>query len=396
MDPFENPFSPGAGSRPPELAGREDVVSQATISLRRVIDGRGAQSQILLGLRGTGKTVLLNEIRDRAEKARFYVALVEAPENKSLAEMIYPHIRQVLRKLSALEEARHHAIRAMRALRGFASAFKIGIGDVEIGVEPEPGTADSGDLELDLSDLFESIGEAAAKADRGWALLIDEVQYLKDAELAAVIVAVHRMSQRNLPVMVFAGGLPQIAKLSGDAKSYAERLFVFPKIGALDRPDAESAIVKPLRDKGVAIRDDALSHIIKMTSGYPFFLQEWGHHSWNVADSSPIELSDAHAASNMALARLDQGFFKVRFERLTRAEVDYVRAMASLGHGPYGVNAVAAQLGKDPKSLGPRRGSIIKKGMIYSPSYGDLDFTVPLFDDFLRRLDKPPIDAPRG
>jgi AAA ATPase domain len=385
MDPLKNPFSPGAGSRPPELAGREEALTSASIALQRVILGRSAQSQIFLGLRGTGKTVLLNEVLSLAEQAGYLTSFVETPENKQLADLLYPQMRQALRKLSAIEAAKAAAILALRALRGFASVFKISLGDVEIGVEAEPGVADSGDLENDLAEMFGAIGKAAQAARKGWVLLIDEVQYLADDELAAVIVAVHRMSQRNLPVMVFAGGLPQIARLSGDAKSYSERLFVFPAVGPLDNEAARIAIRKPLQDEGVDINEDALSLILAKTSGYPFFLQEWGHHSWDCAAASPITLNDVESASIQALSRLDHGFFRVRFDRLTKAEVDYVKAMASLGAGPYKVNDVALALNKEPNSLGPRRASIIKKGMIYSPSYGDIDFTVPLFDDFLRR-----------
>ncbi|GAB5449498.1 MAG: hypothetical protein Gyms2KO_43710 [Gymnodinialimonas sp.] len=270
-------------------------------------------------------------------------------------------------------------------MRGFASVFKISAGAVEIGVEPEPGVADSGNLEIDLAEMFEAIGRAAKAAGRGWALLIDEVQYLQEEELAAIIVAVHRMSQRNLPVRVFAGGLPQIAKLSGDAKSYAERLFVFPSVGPLDAIEAANAITKPLAEEEAEIEGEALDTIILRTQGYPFFLQEWGHHAWNAADSSPITVADVEVANEKALARLDDGFFRVRFDRLTKAEVDYVKAMAQLGVGPYKVNDVAKALGMQPKSLGPRRASIIKKGMIYAPSYGEIAFTVPLFEDFLQR-----------
>lgn len=385
MDPYRNPFSPGAGSRPPEIAGRESVIHDARVALGRAIKRRSAQSQIFLGLRGTGKTVLLNEVRDMAEETGYLVSFIEAPEDKSLAEMLYPLVRQVLRKLSTLEGARQGATVALRALRGFAAAFKVSYEGFDLGVDPEPGTADSGDLQIDLPDLFEAIGRAAASAGRGWLLLIDEVQYLKPQELAAVIVAQHRMAQRNLPVLVFAAGLPQIAKLSGDAKSYAERLFVFPSIGALPRASASDAIRKPLHDEEAEIDDDALEHVLERTMGYPFFLQEWGHHAWNAAPVSPIRIIDAEAASGLALARLDAGFFKVRFDRLTKAEVDYVHAMASLGAGPYKVGDVAQRLGKDLSALGPRRASIIQKGMIYSPAYGDVDFTVPLFDDFLRR-----------
>lgn len=385
MDPIANPFSPGAGSRPPELAGREQTIKDAEIAIQRVVQGRSGQSQIFLGLRGTGKTVLLNEVMETSERYGYLTAFVEAPENKPLTEMLYPAMRQVLRKLSSVEAAKHLAVRGLAALRGFASVFKVTLGDVEIGVDPDPGVADSGNLEVDLGEMFEAIGRAAKAAGRGWALFIDEVQYLEEPELAAVIVAVHRMSQRNLPVMVFAGGLPQMAKLSGDAKSYAERLFVYPKIGALDKQAAYDAILKPLAGQGVMMEDKAMERIFSVTAGYPFFLQEWGYHAWNMASSSPITLDDVFCATERALARLDDGFFRVRFDRLTNAEVDYVEAMASLGSGPYKVNDAAKALKKQPKSLGPRRASIITKGMIYSPSYGEIDFTVPLFDDFLRR-----------
>jgi hypothetical protein len=252
-------------------------------------------------------------------------------------------------------------------------------------MEHEPGVADSGTLENDLPEMFEAIGRAAQAVGKGWALLVDEVQYLAEDELSAIIVAVHRMAQRNLPVIVFAGGLPQIARLSGDAKSYAERLFIFPPIGPLDEAAARAAIQKPLQSEDADISPDALALILQRTGGYPFFLQEWGHHAWDTASDRLITHRDVEIAGEKALSRLDHGFFRVRFDRLTRAEVEYVKAMATLGTGPYKVNDVALTLGKPPNALGPRRASIIKKGMIYSPSYGDIDFTVPLFDDFLRR-----------
>lgn len=385
MDELRNPFSPGAGSRPPELAGREAVIHASDTALKRALLGRSAQSQIFLGLRGTGKTVLLNEVLDQAESSGYLTSYIEAPEDKTLTELLYPSMRQILRKLSTVESAKYLAVSGLRALRSFASVFKISAGAVEIGVEPEVGVADSGNLEIDLAEMFEVIGRAAKAGQKGWALLIDEVQYLDETELAAIIVAVHRMSQRNLPVLVFAGGLPQIAKLSGDAKSYAERLFVFPNIGPLDATAAANAIAKPLAEEGVGIEPRAIDLIIERTQGYPFFLQEWGHHAWNVAEESPITVHDVERANQRALSRLDDGFFRVRFDRLTKAEVDYVKAMARLGVGPYKVNDVAQVLKKEPKSLGPRRASIIKKGMIYAPSYGEIAFTVPLFEDFLQR-----------
>lgn len=385
MDPMRNPFSPGAGSRPPELAGRDRIIEDAKIALGRVISGRNAQSQILLGLRGTGKTVLLNEIENTSQEMGYISSFIEAPENETLAEMLYPQMRQVLRKLSIIEKARVQVNEALSALRNFASIFKISYGDFEIGIDPTPGMADSGNIEYDLIDMFLSIGNAAKKAEKGWALFIDEVQYLKENELAALIVSIHRISQKGLPVIFFAAGLPQIARLSGDARSYSERLFIYPKVGALDRDDSIDAIKSPLDRENVIIEDNALNEILSKTSGYPFFLQEWGYQAWNTSEGESIFIKDVEVANEKAFKRLDDSFFRVRLDRLTNAELEYVRAMAGLGQGPYKSADVAAALNRQPNSLGPCRAGIISKGMIYSPSYGEIDFTVPLFDDFLRR-----------
>ena len=273
----------------------------------------------------------------------------------------------------------------MKALRSFASAFKVQIGDVSLSVDPEPGVADSGNLEYDLSDMFVAIGRASQAAGKGWCLLIDEVQYLNSAELAALIVAVHKINQKQLPVIFFGAGLPQLAGLSGDAKSYAERLFSYPKVGPLDEAAAFQAVEGPIKDEGEEIHPKALGKIIRITEGYPYFLQEWGYQSWNAADQSPIDSADIERATTDALRRLDDGFFRVRFDRLTPKEREYVIAMAELGKGPYRSSEVAEKLGEPPNKLGPRRAQIIAKGMIYSPQYGDVDFTVPMFDDYLRR-----------
>ena len=382
---MENPFSPGAGSPPPELAGRDSIIQDASVALGRMIAGRSFQSQILLGLQGTGKTVLLNRIESIAEECNCLTSFVEAPEGMILAELLYPQMKQVLRKLSTAEAARVAVNSALSGLRNFASVFKVAAGDVEIGVEPTPGSADSGDLELDLTEMFVLIGRAAKDAGRGWALFVDEVHYLAERDLAAIIVAVHRVSQKNLPILVVAAGLPQIARLAGDAKSYSERLFAFPAIGALDRDAAVEAIRNPVERQGAKIDDEALDEIIAKTAGFPFFLQEWGYQAWNAADVSPITLRDSTRASIQALARLADGFFKVRMDRLTSAEVEYVNAMAGLGSGPYRSTEVATALGRKLSALGPRRARIIAKGVIYSPGHGEVDFTVPLFDEFLRR-----------
>ena len=385
MDPVRNPFAPGAGSQPPELAGRDEIISDAGIALQRVLGGRHDKSQILLGLRGTGKTVLLNKFEQLAESHGHLTSFIEAPEGKSLAHSLYPKIHQVLRKLSLIESAKATALTAMRALRGFASAFKVSVGDVSLSVDPETGTADSGILEFDLSDLFVRVGEAAKSADKAWTLLIDEVQYLSKGDLSALIVAIHRANQKNLPVIFFGAGLPQLAALAGDAKSYAERLFDFPPVGPLDKPAAIAAIRQPILDEGEAISDEALDMIVARTEGYPYFLQEWGYQAWNIADASPINVDDVKKAPTAVFHRLDEGFFRVRFDRLTPKEREYVFAMATLGKGPYRSSDVADVLGERVQNLGPRRAQIIKKGMIYSRAHGDLDFTVPMFEDYLQR-----------
>lgn len=385
MDPVRNPFAPGAGSKPPELAGRDIIIEDALIALKRSILGRHARPQMLLGLRGTGKTVLLNTIENLAEDEGFLTSTIEAPEDKLLTELLYPRLQQVLRKLSFVEAAKTKTYEATKALRSFASVFKIQMGDFSVSVDPEPGVADSGNLEYDLSDMFVAVGKAAQAAGKGWCLLVDEVQYLKADELAALIVAMHQISQKQLPVLFFGAGLPQLAGLSGDAKSYAERLFSYPKVGPLNATDARRAISGPIEDEGEEITSTALEKIIQTTEGYPYFLQEWGFQAWNAAATSPVDMVDVDAATGAALKRLDDGFFQVRFDRLTPKEREYVIAMSKLGKGPYRSSDVAEQLGEPVNKLGPRRAQIIAKGMIYSPQYGDIDFTVPMFDDYLRR-----------
>jgi hypothetical protein len=385
MDPVRNPFAPGAGTQPPELAGRDKIIGAADVAVQRVLQGRNDKSQILLGLRGTGKTVLLNKIENLADAHGHVTSFIEAPEGQSLARLLYPRIHQALRKFSMTQSAKAAAHGGMRALRSFASVFKIKVGDVSISVDAEKGVADSGNLEFDLIDLFQRVGETAKAAASGWTLLIDELQYLSEKDLAALIVAIHRVNQKQLPVMFFGAGLPQIAALSGEAKSYAERLFDYPLVAALDAPAAKAAIRQPVENEGESIADDALQLIISKTEGYPYFLQEWGYQAWNIASGSPINVQDVGQATTAALRRLDDGFFKVRLDRLTPKEREYVLAMAQLGKGPYRSADVADKLGEKITTLGPRRATIISKGMIYSPAHGDIDFTVPMFDDFLRR-----------
>lgn len=349
------------------------------------MQGRSARSIMLLGLRGTGKTVLLNEIGRNAEQDGLLVSKVEAPEGESLARLLYPEMRKVVRSLSGVEAAKQLATRGLRGLRSFASIFRVEMAGVDVGVEPEPGLADTGDLQYDLPDLFTLIGKAAKAAGRGWILLIDEVQYLSEVDLAALIVSLHRMSQEGLPVLLVGAGLPQVARLAGEAKSYAERLFQYPGVGALDATSAKKAVEKPIVEEEAIITPAALDLIIERTKGYPFFLQEWASVIWNNAEGPKITFADADNSYVETLAALDEGFFKVRIDRLTKAEIQFVKAMAKLGDGPYAMADIAQALERTQKSLGPTRASIIAKGMIYSTDHGYLDFTVPLFAEFMRR-----------
>jgi len=342
----------------------------------------------MVGLRGVGKTVLLDQVRKDAEAVGIYALRVEAPENKSLPAILAPQLRQGLLRLSAVHAARDTAQRALRALAGFAKALKVTYKDIEVGLDfgPEPGLADNGDLEVDLTALLEQVGIAAKEAGTAVVAFIDELQYVKENQLAALISALHRCAQNGLPLTVVGAGLPQLRGMAGAAKSYAERLFDFPMIGPLNDAEAELAIVKPARNEGAEYDPKAVSAIIARTKGYPYFLQEWGKHAWDRAIQSPITLQDVEDASTTAIAALDESFFRVRFDRLTPTERTYIRAMSDLGAGPHRSGDIAERFRRSVSSLGPVRSSLIAKGMIWSPSHGDTAFTVPLFDEFMRRI----------
>ena len=358
------------------------------MAIERVRRGLPTKSILMVGLRGVGKTVLLDRMRDDAEAAGIHTVRIEAPESRSLPALLAPQLRQALLRLSRNAQAKVLAQRALRALAGFAKALKVKYQDIEVGVDfdPEPGLADNGDLEHDLQALLEAVGAAAQKAGTALVLFIDELQYVQEDQLAALITALHRTAQRRLPVVMVGAGLPQLRGRMGQAKSYAERLFDFPEIGALAEPAAKIAIRKPAEAQGVKIKEDALQRIVKETHGYPYFLQEWGKHAWDTAVVSPITLRDVKLASKAAVAALDESFFRVRFDRLTPIEKKYLRAMAELGPGPHRSGEVAEKLDRKVTSLGPTRNQLIAKGMVWSPSHGDTAFTVPLFDEFMRRI----------
>jgi hypothetical protein len=335
-----------------------------------------------------GKTVLLDRLRMDAESSGIHTVRIEAPEGRSLPALLAPQFRQALLRLSQVATAKDYAIRGLRALAGFASKLKVTFGDIEVGMdcEPEPGLADNGDLEHDLQALLEQVGLAAKAAGTALAIFIDELQYVPEAQLAALITAIHRTEQRQLPVVLVGAGLPQLRGQMGNAKSYAERLFDFPAIGPLGADAARQAIVKPLAAEGASISDEALQKILDLTQGYAFFLQQWGSHTWRAAQASPIGIADVEKATVTAVAALDESFFRVRFDRLTPSEKKYLRAMSELGPGPHRSGDIAAQLNKAVNLLGPTRSSLITKGMVWSPSHGDTAFTVPMFDAFMKRI----------
>lgn len=388
MDPYSNPFNPGAGVSPPELAGRSEVLSQAITALERTKRGRHAKSLMILGLRGVGKTVLLNEIAREASERGYLTEQIEARDGEDLRQLLIHTLRKVLLQLDRSAQAIEAVKRSLRVLRSFIGNVTASAGgvDVTLGVDPETGQADSGDLEADIKDVLVAAARAAQAASRPVALLIDELQYVPRAELGALIRAIHAINQAGLPLLLFGAGLPQLAGQAGDAKSYAERLFDFPRLDRLQEEDAYKAIREPVEEEGARIEDSALAEIYAQTRGYPYFLQEWGYNAWNAAADKVITVDAATAATDQSIRKLDQSFFRVRFDRLTPLERDYMRYLAELGEGPQRSSDVAKAMGRGGSSLGPTRDNLIKKGMIYAPEHGLIAFTVPLFDEFMRRV----------
>jgi len=356
--------------------------------LDRIKAHRPIRGIILYGLRGVGKTVLLNKISLEAEAKAIHVIRIESPEDRSLPAILVPTIRSALLKISKGEALKNKLARAMRAVTGFASALQMKYDDIEIGFkfDKESGVADSGDLEIDLIDLLTAVAEAAAENNTAIVIAIDELQYVTEEQLAALITALHRTSQKQLPITMIAAGLPQLLGQMGRAKSYAERLFEFTPIDKLDDKAASEALCKPAMREGVKYNDNAVQEILNQTQGYPYFVQEWGKHSWNIAEEKIITLHNVMQATESALAELDLSFFRVRFDRMTPAEKKYVRAMAELGEGPYRSGDIAAILGRTVSTIAPTRATLMRKGMIFSQNHGDTSFTVPLFDGFIRRI----------
>jgi hypothetical protein len=387
MDPIKNPFSPGAGAPPPELVGRDMILHDARVLLGRVRRRKAEKSLLLTGLRGVGKTVLLNEMERMALAEGYRTVSIEAHEDKPLGPLIAPHLQRLLFELDRTAGAGDRVKRAFGVLRSFLNGLKLTYADITIGldIDPEKGAADSGDLQIDLPSVIAAVGEAAEDRKLGVCILIDEIQYFRSIELGALIMAMHKVQQRQLPVVLVGAGLPILPALAGDAKSYAERLFSFPNVGALSESDAGKALQDPAQAVGVIFEEDALAEVYRLTKGYPYFVQEWGYQAWNHAPASPITVDIVRQATTTVVRRLDENFFRVRYDRLTPGEKNFLRAMATLGAGPHRTADIADALRVKISSLGPVRAKLIQKGMIFSPAHGEIAFTVPLFDEFMIR-----------
>ncbi len=406
MDPLYNPFTPGAGVAPPALIGRDRLIAQTDMVLRRVLAGRFARSLMATGLRGVGKTVLLNVFEEHARQLGYQVALIEVPEPErklkrnqvraDFSTILAPKLRSILFALDRLGGVNEKVKRALRIFTGFSVKLNVdGSLNLDVGVDAERGTADTGQLDHDLTALFEAIGEAAAARSVGLFLAVDEVQYLTRQELGAIITALHRISQRALPVVFVGAGLPQLPGLAGEAKSYAERLFEFPRVTSLAPDEARSALLDPVAKLGVSFTGDALARIVERTQGYPYFIQEFGAKAWDHARGPRVTLEDIHDVEPIVQQELDNNFFSVRFERLTPRERAYAYALATLGAGSHRSGDVARVLNATSDQVGTIRESLITKGMIYSPEHAETEFTVPLFYEFALRRMKPGEGEPR-
>ncbi len=388
MRPEDNPYTPNAGAEPRYLAGREHELDAFRVLLRRLKKGYTDQSMIVVGLRGVGKTVLLSTFRGIAEEEGDLVGIeAEITKHEDFGRRMGGLVRRALFGVAPSAKWKDRGRRAAAVLRSFQITVT-GEGELSAslgGTEPAEGAGDSGNLADDLTDVFVALGEAAQEHGKGVVFILDEVQFLNLREFEALIAALHKTVQRRLPITLVAAGLPQLPELAGEAKSYAERLFRFPTVDSLGREEARKALVEPARDLGVSYEEDAVDAIMGYTEGYPYFIQEYGSVVWNSAAATPITRVEVNDAREAVEAKLDESFFRVRADRTTNAELNYLRAMAELGPDPQLAGDVAAVLGRKSTSLGPTRARLIEKGLLWTPSHGYAAFTVPQFDRYLKR-----------
>jgi len=392
VDPVRNPFAPGAGQRPPELAGRDRELDAFDVMLARVARGRPERSLVLTGLRGVGKTVLLGELRSMALRHGWGTGKVEARPDAALRRPLAAALHRAVRDLAVRHRAPDRVDTALGVLKAFAlraspdSAKLRDRWQPGIDVPVVHGRADSGDMEIDLVELFTVVGELAADVGTGIALLIDEMQDLSERDVSALCAACHEMSQARAPLVVVGAGLPHLPAVLSASKSYSERLFRYVRIDRLERRDADHALTAPAERENVAFAPDALELLFRASGGYPYFVQAYGKAAWDAAPTSPIKAGDVAVAAPEAEAELAVGFFGARYERATPAEREYLRAMAELAGGgeePVGTATIADHLARRPSSLSPARDSLLRKGLVFSAQRGQIAFTVPHFGRFL-------------
>lgn len=388
MDPIKNPFQPGAGTRPPELAGRDEILEDARILIGRVKAGRAEKSMILTGLRGVGKTVLLNAIQRNAENEGYRTLTLEATPDRSLREILAMPLRELLFAIDLSANVGDKLKRALAVLKGFASAVKLSYKEIEIGLSIDPAHgANSGDITADLPALLLTVAEAAQEKGVPVALFIDEIQYLTKQELRGLIQTMHLVQQRELPLVFIGAGVSILLADLGNIKTYVERLFNFRTVGPLSKVNSDMAIRIPLVLNDVSIEDAALDMIFLLTQGYPYFIQEWAYLIWNHAQSPLITKKDVDKVTSAVIGRLDEGFFRVRSDRVSATEMEFMQGMASLREeSAYRMSDLSKKLNKKQTALSPVRASLIKKGMIYSPALGMVDFTVPMFREYMHRI----------
>jgi hypothetical protein len=386
MDPRDNPYTPNAGARPPLLVGRDDQIETFDVLLTRLERGHTEQSMMITGLRGVGKTVLLSAFEEVATAHRWATIDAEITKNVEFGSRMAQLARKALFGIAPRARWGERARVAAATLKSFSLTLRPdGTLTAGLDVDAAEGFADSGELSLDLTDLVVALGEAARDHGTGVVFLFDEVQFLMVTELEALIAALHKTVQRGLPITLVGAGLPQIPRLAGEAKSYAERLFKFPHIGKLPDEDAAAALTQPAAAQGVTFTDSAVDAIIAYTESYPFFLQEFGKTVWDEATASPVGADLVRASQVLVEAKLDSSFFRVRAERVTDLELQYLRAMAELGPDPQKAADVARLLLRSSEQLGPTRSRLIDKGLLYTPGHGMAAFTVPQFDRYMRR-----------
>jgi hypothetical protein len=387
VDPRKNPFAPGAGTKPPALVGRDDQIESFDVLLERLENDYAERSMIITGLRGVGKTVLLDVFRDKAEARDWATVEWEVEKNGPFGAKMAANVRRALLQIAPKSRWTDRVLRAASILKSFTLTFSTdGTMTAGLDIEALSGVGDSGALPEDLSDLFVAIGEAARDSGVGVVFLIDEIQYLRPTELEALIVALHRCARRSLPITLVGAGLPQIPRLAGEARSYSERLFRFPRIGPLDASTyAREAIILPTEALGVSIKPSAVDFVVEYTQGYPYFLQEYGRIVWDEAPASPVTLADVESILPLVEAELDESFFRVRAERTTDLELRYLYAMAELGPDPHGATVVAGRIGRTAEQAGPIRSRLIDKGLLFTPGRGYAAFTVPQFDRYMLR-----------